>query len=319
MSASIGDARGRAGHLDVGDGDRIWWYEIGDPAGTPAVVLHGGPGSGSNPAAASFFDDSVYRVILFDQRQCGHSTPHASDPATDLSSNTTEHLLADLERLRNARKVERWIVYGHSWGALLGVLYAQRHPERVRALVLVGCPIGRRSEIDWLYRGVGMFLPAEFESFQEAVPPEDRGGNLIEAYHRLVNDLDPDVCRAAAAAFHDWEWASVSADADTRPPKSWLDTRFQLARARIVTHFFRHNCWLQDEHVLRNADALAGIPGALVTGRLDLNAPVVGAWELARTWPDANLVIVPDAGHSAGDPGMFRAIRAATDRLADSP
>jgi proline iminopeptidase len=316
MNASSSGTGGPEGSLDVGDGQRIWWYEAGNPDGTPAVVLHGGPGSGSNPRAASFFDESAYRVVLFDQRQCGRSAPHASDLATDLSTNTTEHLLADLECLRQDRDVDRWVVYGHSWGALLGVLYAQRNPQRVRAVVLVGCPLGRRSEIDWLYGGVGMFLPAEFERFRNAVPPEDRDGDLIEAYHRLVHDPDPEVRRAAAAAFHDWEWASVSADADKAPPGSWFDARFQLARARIVTHYLRQNCWLDDDAVLRRADALTGIPGVLVTGRLDLGAPVRGAWELAHAWPDAELIVVPNAGHSAGDIGMYEAIRTATDRFA---
>lgn len=314
----MGDTSRPAGYLDVGDGNRIWWYEAGSPDGTPAVVLHGGPGSGSTPGAAYFFDDAAYRVITFDQRHCGRSTPHASDLATDLSTNTTEHLLADLERLRADRGVDRWIVLGHSWGALLGVLYAQRNPGRVRALVLVGCPLGRRSEIAWLYRGVGMFLPAELERFRNAVPPEHRGGDLIDVYHKLLYDPNPDVRRAAAAAFHDWEWASVSADADSDPPASWFDPRFQLARARIVTHYFRHNCWLDDDVVLRNAKALAGLPGVLITGRLDLGAPVRGAWELSCSWPDAELVVVPNAGHSANDLGMYQAIRAATDRFADT-
>ncbi|MEJ7584610.1 MAG: prolyl aminopeptidase [Acidimicrobiales bacterium] len=318
MIASTEPAVGPAGYLDVGDGNRVWWYEAGDPDGTPAVVLHGGPGSGSNPGVVSSFDQTAYRLVLFDQRQCGRSEPHASDLATDLATNTTEHLLADLERLREHRGVERWVVYGHSWGALLGARYAQRHPRRVRALVLVGCPVGRRSEIDWLYRGLAMFLPAEFERFGDVVAPADRDGDLIEAYNRLVHDGDPEVRRVAAAAFHDWEWASVSADAGREPPSSWFDPAFQLARARIVTHFFGHNCWLGDDTLLGDADSLAGIPGVLITGRLDLCTPVEGAWQLARAWPDAELVIVPDAGHFAGDVGMHRAIRAATDRFASS-
>jgi proline iminopeptidase len=319
-----GDGGARAeGHLDVGDGQRIWWYEAGHPGGTPAVVLHGGPGSGSNPRAARFFDPAAYRVVLFDQRQCGRSTPHAADPATDLTVNTTDRLLGDIERLRIARGVDRWVVQGHSWGALLGVLYAQRHPERVRALVLVGCPLGRRAEIDWLYRGLALFLPEEFERFRAAVAPgdsdRDGDGDLVEAVHRLVNDPDPAVRRAAAAAFHDWEWASVSADPAAEPPPSWGDPGFQLARARIVTHFFRRNCWLADDDVLAGAGALAGIPGVLITGRLDLGTPLRGAWELARAWPDAELVAVPNAGHSTGDRGMAAAIRAATDRFAPVP
>lgn len=307
---------GREGYLDVGDGQRLWWYEAGTETGVPAVVLHGGPGSGSNPAASFLLDGAAYRVIMFDQRQCGASTPHASEPGIDLSVNTTEHLLGDLELLRVDRGVDAWVVLGHSWGALLAVLYAQRHPQRVRGLVLVGCPLGRGAEIDWLYRGVGMFFPAEFKRFRGAVPPEDRDGDLVEAYHRLVCDDDLEVCRAAAVAFHEWEWAAVSADPGAVPPGSWFDPVFQLARARIVTHFFRHSCWLDDDTVLGNVEKLAGIPGTLITGRLDLNAPVAGAWDLARAWRDAELVVVPNAGHSAGDAGMYEAIRAATDRMA---
>lgn len=308
-----------AGHLDVGGGHRLWWYEAGSPEGTPAVLLHGGPGSGSSPASAGLFDASAYRLVLFDQRQCGRSTPHAGDPLVDLTTNTTEHLLADIEVLREDRGIDRWVVYGHSWGALLGVLYAQRHPDRVRALILVGCPTGRRSETEWLYGGVGMFFPAEFDRFRRVVPESARDGDLVESYHQLVEGPDPSIRRSAAAAFHEWEWTLVSADADSQPPPTWLEPSFQLARARIVTNYFRNGCWLEDDDILRGADALAGIPGVLITGRLDVSTPVRSAWDLVQHWPGSELVIVPNAGHAASDGGMYEAIRSATDRFADAP
>jgi len=307
------------GLLDVGDGNRIAWEQSGNSDGNPAVLLHGGPGSGRSTSARRYFDPAAYRIVLFDQRGCGLSTPHAGDPETDLSVNTTQHLLADMERLREHLGVGRWLVFGHSWGTTLGLAYAERHPERVSALVLVGVTMTRQAEIDWLYRGLAPLFPEEWAKFRAGVPEPERDGDLVAAYRRLLDDPDPAVSAKAAQDWHDWEAASLSADPGAEPPRSWSDPTFRLARARIVTHYFRHRAWLDDGQLLQDAKKLAGIPGVMVQGRLDLEAPPVTAWQLSKAWPSGDLVIVPNAGHSDADAGMAEAIIAATDRFARFP
>lgn len=304
------------GILDVGDGHHLYWEVCGNPKGRPAVVLHGGPGSGCSVSARRFFDPAAYRIILFDQRNCGRSTPHASEPDTDLSTNTTAHLLADIERLRHHLGVERWLVFGGSWGATLGIAYAERHPARVAALILVGVTTTRPSEIHWLYHGVAPLFPAQWARFREGVPLADRDGNLVEAYYKLLNHHDLSIREKAAQDWCEWESALFSVDPEAKPEPRRLRPSFQLAFARIVTHYFRRQAWLEDGILLRNAGALAGIPGVMVQGRLDLGAPMVTAWELAKAWPDGDLVIIEKAGHSSSDPGMGEAIIAATDRFA---
>jgi proline iminopeptidase len=307
------------GLLDVGEGNRIYWEVCGNPEGKPAVVLHGGPGSGCSTGARRFFDPDAYRIVLFDQRGCGRSTPPASDLGTDLSVNTTQHLLGDIEHLRQQLAIDRWLIFGGSWGSTLGLAYAERNPQRVTEIVLVGVTMTRRSEIDWLYRGVAPLFPERWARFQEGVPERERDGDLVEAYHRLLHDPDPSVRAKAAKDWHDWEAASLSVDPNATPPPQWSEPEFRMARARIVTHYFRHDAWLEDGILLRQADALAGIPGVLVQGRLDLGGPLATAWELAQAWPDGELVIVGGAGHSSADPGMGEAVIAATDRFVCRP
>jgi proline iminopeptidase len=304
------------GRLDVGDGNLVYWETCGNPHGKPAVVLHGGPGSGCSTGVRRFFDPSAYRIVLFDQRGCGRSTPHASDPRTDLSVNTTEHLLADIERLRQHLGIDRWLLFGGSWGSTLGLAYAERNPQRVTAIVLVGVTTTRRSEIDWLYRGVAPLFPAQWARFRAGASAADRDGDLVEAYYRLLKDPDPVVRAKAAKDWCEWESTLVSVDPDAKPESRRLQPAFQMAFARIVTHYFRHNAWLEDGILLRNAGALTGIPGVMVQGRLDLGGPLVTAWELAQAWPDGELVVVSGAGHASGDPGMREAVIAATDRFA---
>jgi len=301
--------------LAVGDGNLVYWETCGNPHGKPAVVLHGGPGSGCSTGVRRFFDPSAYRIVLFDQRGCGRSTPHASDPRTDLSVNTTEHLLADIERLRERLGIARWLLFGGSWGSTLALAYAERNPQQVSAMVLVGVTTTRRAEIDWLYRGVAPLFPAEYARFRAGVPPAERDGDLVEAYHRLLEDPDPRVRAKAAKDWCEWESALVSVHADAKPEPRRLQPDFQMAFARLVTHYFRHNAWLEDGILLRNAGALSGIPGVMVHGRLDFGGPLVTAWELAQAWPDGQLVVVSGAGHSSGDPGMSEAVIAATDRF----
>jgi proline iminopeptidase len=310
------------GMLDVGDGHRLYWETSGNPGGRPAVVLHGGPGSGCTPLDRRFFDPAAYRIVVFDQRNCGRSTPHASDPDVDLSTNTTQHLLADLERLREHLAIDRWLLLGGSWGSVLGLAYAERHPERVSGMVIDGVTLGRPSEVDWLYHGLGRFFPAEWARFRAGLPAAERGSGtgqaLAAAYHRLLQSPDAGVREQAARDWCGWEMSLMSTDPAHVPPERWSRPEWQLAYARIVTHYFVHDCFLDDGVLLREAGALAGIPGVLINGRLDFEGPLANAWELNQAWPDSRLVVVASAGHATSDPGMTEAILAALDGFARS-
>jgi proline iminopeptidase len=302
------------GMLDVGDGHLVYWEVCGNPNGKPAVVLHGGPGSGCTPGFRRYFDPAAYWIVLFDQRECGRSEPHASDPAVDLSANTTHHLVTDIERLRQHLGIDRWLVWGGSWGATLALAYAERHPEHVTEVVLASVTMTRPADIHWLYHGVGRFLPAEWERVRLGAPEAERDGDLVAAYHRLVNDPDPAVRERAAADWCDWEDAVVSLEPGYERNPRYDDPRFRMVFARIVTHYFHHEAWLEDGVLLREAHRLAGIPGVLIHGRLDLGGPAMTAWELARAWPDAELHLV-DTGHTGGG-AMTKHLIAATDRFA---
>jgi proline iminopeptidase len=304
------------GMLDGGDGQRLYWEVCGSPSGKPAVVLHGGPGSGCTPGLRRYFDPEAYRIVLFDQRGAGRSVPHAGDPTVDLSTNTTHHLIADIELLREHLGVERWLVWGGSWGATLGLAYAERHPQRVAEVVLAPVSMTRPADIYWLYHGVGRFFPEEWARFRDGVPAPERDGDLVAAYYRLLNHPDPAVREKAARDWCDWEDAVVSLESNYQRNPRYDDPRFRMAFARIVTHYFHHNAWLEDGILLRDAHRLAGIPGVLVHGRLDLGSPAVTAWELAQAWPDAELELV-GTGHTGGDEMTERVI-AATDRFANS-
>lgn len=297
--------------LRVDARDAVYWEASGNPEGKPAVVLHGGPGSGCTPTHRRFFDPRVYRIVLFDQRGCGRSRPHASDPAVDLSRNTTPHLIADLELLRQHLAIERWLVWGGSWSSTLALAYAQRHPERATELVLWGVTTGRRSEFDWRFRGgVATFLPEQWERLRAGA---DAAGDVVDAYARLLGDPDPSVHRPAARAWCEWETATLG-DAGDR----FRDPAFALAYARIVTHYVRHDAWLEDGELLRGAAALAGTPGVLVAARGDLPALLDNALVLKGAWPAADLVVVEGA-HSPGDGAMAAALVAATDRFGGAP
>jgi proline iminopeptidase len=258
----------------------------------------------------------VYRIILFDQRNCGRSRPSASDTRTDLSANTTQHLIDDMERLREHLGVAQWMLFGGSWGTTLGLAYAQQHLSRVTAAVFFGITTTRRSEIKWLYRDVAPLFPEQWARFRAGVPEHERDGDLVAAYYHLLQHDDPLVRAQAASDWHDWEAASVSAVPNARMRAQWYDPDYQLTRARIVTHYFYHAAWLEEGVLLQNAHILAPIPAILVQGHLDLSAPLVTAWELSRAWTHAELVLVYGAGHSAGDAGMSEALVAATDQFA---
>jgi proline iminopeptidase len=304
------------GMLDTGDGNLVYWEACGNPAGKPALVVHGGPGSGCSEGTRRSFDPERYRIILFDQRGCGRSTPHASDPATDMGLNTTEHLIADMEQLREHLGVERWLLFGGSWGSTLSLAYAERYPERVSEIVLVAVTSTRRYEIDWLYRGVGRFFPEAWERFRDGVPEADRDGDLVEAYARLMEHPDPDVRAKAAVDWCAWEDAVVSAEPQGRPnPYGGRPSSARLAFVRICSHYFAHGAWLEEGRLIRDAGRLAGIPGVLIHGRLDMSGPLDTAWELARAWPGAELVVVDDSGH-LGSAAMRTAMYGAFERFA---
>lgn len=302
------------GMLDVGDGQLLYWESCGNPDGKPAVVLHGGPGAGCGPGSRRHFDPESYRMVLFDQRGAGRSTPPASDPATDLSVNTTHHLVSDIERLRTHLGIECWLVYGASWGSTLGLTYAEQHPDRVSELVLAAVTMTRRSEVHWLYHGVGRFFPAQWARFRDGVPAADRDDDLVDAYARLLAHPDPQVREQAARDWCDWEDTVVSLDDGRVANPRFADPEFRMAFARIVTHYFRHAAWLEEGQLLRDAHRLAGIPGMLIHGRLDLGGPLVTAWELAQAWPDSELVVLDHSGHTSPELGAH--VIAATDRFA---
>lgn len=305
------------GMLDVGDGNLVYWEECGNPEGKPVVGLHGGPGTGAPPFMRREFDPQAYRIVLFDQRGSGRSVPHASEFGTDLSVNTTAHLVADIERLREHLGVERWMVFGGSWGSTLGLRYAQLFPRRVTEVVLVAVTTGRYAELDWLYGGLGMFFPEQYARFVAGaggVAEAGDGAGLVAAYDALLNDADPVVRERAARDWVDWESSIVSLDPDHVPPPRTTDPAWRMAFARLTAHYFAHRCWLADGQVLRDVGRLHGIPAVLVHGRLDLQGPLWSAWELARTWPEAELVVVQGASHAASE--MEGAIVAATDRFA---
>ncbi len=305
-----------SGLLDVGDGQRIWWEACGNPAGKPALVLHGGPGSGCTPGMRRLFDPARYRIILFDQRGSGRSLPHASNPAVDLAANTTTNLLADIEALRIHLGVGRWVLFGGSWGSTLALAYAQQRPDRVEAIVLSHVALTRPADIHWLYHGVGRYFPEAWERFRAGAGVSDPAANLVHAYRDLLTSPDPAVREKAALDWCDWEAAVISIDPKLVRPARYEDPSFVMVFARIVTWYFSHDAWLEEDQLLRDADRLAGIPGVLVHGRLDLGAPLEGPFALHRAWPGSKVVVVENAGHETQTPGMNEAAVEALDRFA---
>jgi proline iminopeptidase len=305
-----------SGLLDVGDGQQIYWEECGNPDGKPAVFLHGGPGGGLTPDVRRLFDPARYRVVLLDQRGCGQSRPHASAPDADLSVNTTWHLVADLERLREARGIGRWQVFGGSWGSALGLAYAETHPERVTELVLRGIFTLRRSELTFYYGGgAGQLFPERWARFLAPLGGPGFTGNAIAAYHDLLFDPDPAVHGPAAVAWSTWEAATITLEPDPGLIAEFEEPAFALAFARIENHYFTHAGWLAEGQLLAEAHRLADIPGVIVQGRYDVATPAVTAYELHQVWPQADLQIIGVAGHAYSEPGITAALVAATDRF----
>jgi proline iminopeptidase len=295
------------GLLDAGDGNRVYWEECGAPGGKPALMVHGGPGSGCSPLFRRFFDPARYRIVLFDQRNCGRSLPSAADPATNLASNNTDALVDDMERLRRHLEIERWLVCGGSWGSTLSLAYAERHPSVVSEMVLFGVTTGRHSEVDWAFRGgLARHFPEQWRRLAAFAGDADVAGAIA----RMLDDPDEHVRLKAAREWCLWE----STPSSELAPR-FRDPDYAITFARIVTHYMSHNLFLKDGELIRDATALASIDGVLIASRGDRQAPASNAETLAKAWPRARLVVVDEDGHGAG-PAVTREIVQATDAFA---
>jgi proline iminopeptidase len=300
------------GFLQVSPLHKLYYEQSGNPDGKPVVFLHGGPGGGTNPRCRRFFDPAKYRIVLFDQRGCGQSTPHA-----ELTDNTTWDLVADIERVRTHLGIDRWQVFGGSWGSTLALAYAQTHPEQVTELVLRGIFMLRRTELEWFYQqGCDALFPEAFDHYLAAIPQAEHG-DLISAYHRRLTHSDKAVRVAAARAWSIWEGATSHLYQDPAHIASTGEDEFALAFARIECHYFVNAGFFEaDGQLLRDVGRIRHIPAVIVQGRYDVVCPVRSAYDLHKAWPEADLQIIPDAGHSAFEPGIASALVAATDRFA---
>jgi proline iminopeptidase len=297
-----------SGMLEVDGRHRLYWEQSGNPSGVPVIFLHGGPGAGSTPAHRRFFDPQHYRIVIFDQRGAGRSQPHG-----DLTDNTTQHLIDDMERLRRQLRIDSWLVFGGSWGSTLALAYAEAHPARCRALILRGIFLCRKIEIDWFLYGLRHVFPEPWRAFQGFLPEAERG-DLLDSYYRRLTHPDPAIHMPAARAWSTYEGACSTLMPSPETVSAFAEDRMALGLARIEAHFFRNNSFFDDDQLLRGARRLAGIPATIVQGRYDMVCPILSADELARAWPEATYVIVPDAGHSAMEPGIRAALVAAMER-----
>jgi proline iminopeptidase len=305
------------GLLDVGDGNQVYWEICGNPEGKPALVLHGGPGSGCTSWHRRLFDPAAYRVVLFDQRNSGRSTPHASEPDVSLAHNTTSHLLEDIDRLREHLGIDRWLLLGGSWGSTLALAYAEQHPDRVTALILFGVTTGRHSEFDHLFRGaLSDAFPTQWHRLRALLPADTPDHDVPAAYHRLLMNPDPAIHSEAAYEWCLWESATPDWPLSNELARRFHDPAYALAFARIVTHYVTNNAWLEDGSLLRDAGRLADIPGILINGLHDFQAPVINAEALREVWPSAELVVVKDAGHDAANASLTMELVKATDTFA---
>lgn len=297
------------GHLNVGSGHSLYWEESGNPKGVPVLFLHGGPGSGTSEGHRCYFDPMVYRIVLFDQRGCGKSTPHAS-----LENNTTWELVVDIERLRLFLDIESWIVFGGSWGSTLSLAYAESHPEKVKALILRGIFLGRKKELRWFYQfGAHHIFTDEWEKFIDPVDLKDRG-DMIRAYYKLLTSDDPQVRHRAAKAWTIWETVNLRLLFDPVLFAEFTEDFHAVALARVECHYFLNNCFFKtDNWLIENVDKIRHIPAVIIQGRYDMVCPFESAWDLHKAWPEAKLEVIPDAGHSASEPGILDALIRATD------
>lgn len=301
------------GHLDVGDGHSLYWELSGNPDGKPVVFLHGGPGGGSSPEHRRQFDPARYKILVFDQRGCGKSTPYAR-----LENNTTWDLVEDIEKLRTGvAKVDKWLVFGGSWGSTLSLAYAQTHPERVAELVLRGIFLFDQHEIDWLYveGGASAVYPDSWDEFIALIPQQERG-DMVEAYRKRLTSGDADEQLRAAKAWSAWEASTVTLLPSEETMEHFTSPDIAIAIARIENHYMSNGGWLEEGQLLRGTDKLRGIPGIIVQGRHDTCTPPKAAWALKKAWPEVELRIVPDGGHLYSEPGILDGLIRATDRFA---
>jgi len=298
--------------LKVDNTHQLYVEESGNPLGIPVVFLHGGPGAGSEPFQRRFFDPRRYRVVLFDQRGCGQSTPHA-----ELADNNTENLIADIERIRAHLGIERWLVFGGSWGSTLGLVYAEAHPERVMGLVLRGIFLCRPRDIDWFYQdGASFLFPDYWTDYLAPIPPAERG-SMVEAYYERLTGENEVTRMAAAKAWSLWEGRTATLLPRQSVIEHFANPFTALSLARIECHYFINNSFLEPDQILARADRLKGIPGVIVHGRYDVVCPVEQAFALHQAWPEAQLEVIADAGHSATEPGIVDALVRATDAFAE--
>jgi proline iminopeptidase len=301
------------GHLDVGDGHRLYWELSGNPDGKPVVFLHGGPGGGSSPEHRRQFNPDKYKILVFDQRGCGKSTPYAS-----LEANTTWDLVEDIEKLRTeVAKVDKWQVFGGSWGSTLALAYAEKYPERTTELVLRGIFLFDQFEIDWMYKdgGASQIYPDKFAEFLTHIPKNERG-DLVEAYRRRLTSDDPNVQLNAAKAWSKWEGDIVTLLPSPETIEHFTSPDVAVAVARIENHYMANHGWFEEGQLLKGAEKLRGIPGVIVQGRHDSCTPPIAAWLLKQAWPEVELNLIPDGGHLFSEPGNLDALVRATDRFA---
>ncbi|HST36553.1 MAG TPA: prolyl aminopeptidase [Allosphingosinicella sp.] len=299
------------GRLDVGDGHSLYWERCGTKGGKPVVMLHGGPGAGCSPDHRRQFDPAKYDILLFDQRGCGRSTPHAS-----LEANTTWHLVEDIEKLRVMAGHEGWMAFGGSWGSTLALAYAQTHPDRVTELVLRGIFLFRQTELDWLYQyGASEVYPDKWDEFLAPLADAERG-DTVAAYHRRLTGDDRAAQLEAAKAWSKWEAETVTLLPHPEVIEESTDDAFAIAIARIENHYMVNRGWLEEGQLLKDAHKLRHIPGVIVQGRHDCCTPPAAAWDLKKAWPEVELNIVPDGGHLFNEPGILDGLVRATDRFA---
>lgn len=302
----------RRGHLDVGDGHSLYWEQCGTPGGKPVVFLHGGPGAGCSPDHRRQFDPARYDILLFDQRGCGRSTPHAS-----LEANTTWHLVEDIEQLREMAGHDKWMVYGGSWGSTLALAYAQTHPGRVTELVLRGIFTFRQSELDWLYKhGASEVFPDKWAEFLAPIPEAERD-DLVRAYYRRLTGEDHNAQLIAAKAWSKWEGETVTLLPSPQNIEAVTQEDFAIAIARIECHYMINKGWLEEGQLLADAGLLKGIPGVISQGRYDMCTPPVTAWDLKQAWPEVDLHFIPDGGHLFNEPGVLDRLIRTTDAFSD--
>lgn len=306
-----------SGLLDVGDGNQIYYEVCGNPDGKPAVMIHGGPGGGCNANHRRQWNPDLYRIVLFDQRNCGRSRPHASDPETDLTANTTWNLVADMERLREHLGIERWQVFGGSWGSALALAYAQTHPDRTSEIVLRGIFLVRPQELHWFYQeGTRHLFPDLWERLVAPIPEEERD-DLIAAFGRRLEGTDDEARLAAARAWSQWEAGTITLLPNPALVEEFGEDKLAVCFARIENHYFRHGGWFEPaDQLIRNVDRIRHIPAVIVQGRYDTCTPMATAWDLHKAWPEAEFQVAPDAGHAYSEPGVLDRLIAATDGFA---